>query len=106
MKNVLWSQIKEKLEETKARDIVVLDVRKLSSVTDFMIIATGTSDRQVRAIAEHLMENAGKPFSAEGVEDGRWALLDYIDAVVHIFQDDLRRYYDIEGMWLNAKRLN
>jgi len=100
----LWSQIKEKLEETKARDIVVLDVRKLSSMTDFIIIATGSSDRQVRAIGEYLRENVGKPFSTEGAEEGRWVLLDYFDVVVHIFQDDLRRYYDIEGMWLNAKR--
>jgi ribosome-associated protein len=100
----LWSQIKEKLEETKARDIVVLDVRKLSSMTDFIIIATGSSDRQVRAIGEYLRENVGKPFSTEGAEEGRWVLLDYFDVVVHIFQDELRRYYDIEGMWLNAKR--
>jgi ribosome silencing factor RsfS/YbeB/iojap len=100
----LWSQIKEKLEETKARDIVVLDVRKLSSMTDFIIIATGSSDRQVRAIGEYLRENVGKPFSTEGAEEGRWVLMDYFDVVVHIFQDELRRYYDIEGMWLNAKR--
>ena len=104
MNKALWSQIKEKLEETKARDIVVLDVRKLSSMTDFIIIATGSSDRQVRAIGEYLRENVGKPFSTEGAEEGHWVLMDYFDVVVHIFQDDLRRYYDIEGMWLNAKR--
>jgi len=102
----LWSQIKEKLEETKARDIVVLDVSKLSSMTDFIIIATGSSDRQVRAICEYLRENAGRPFSTEGADEGRWILMDYFDVIVHIFQDDMRRYYDIEGMWLNAKRLS
>jgi ribosome-associated protein len=105
VKKSLWSQIREKLEETKARDIVVLDVKKLSSVTDYIIIASGTSDRQIRAIAEHLREQVGRPFSMEGVDEGRWVLLDYFEAVVHIFQDDLRRYYDIEGMWINAKRL-
>ena len=104
MKKALWSQIKEKLEETKAKDIVVLDVSKLSSVTDFIIIATGASDRQVKAIGEHLREHVGKPYSTEGAQEGRWVLLDYIDAVVHIFQDDLRKYYDIEGMWLSADR--
>ncbi len=105
MKKALWSQIKEKLEETKAKDIVVLDVKKYSSVTDYIIIASGSSDRQVRAIGEYLRENAGRPFSTEGAEEGRWVLLDYFDVVVHIFQDDLRKYYDIEGMWLNAQRL-
>jgi ribosome silencing factor RsfS/YbeB/iojap len=105
VKKALWSQIKEKLEDTKAREIVVLDVRNLSPVTDFIIIATGNSDRQVKAIGEYLRENVGRPFSMEGAQEGRWVLLDYIDAVVHIFQDDLRKYYDIEGMWLSAKRL-
>jgi ribosome-associated protein len=102
----LWTRIREKLEETKARDIVVLDVRKLSSMTDFIIIATGSSDRQVRAIGEYLRENVGRPFSTEGADEGRWVLMDYFDVIVHIFQDDMRRYYDIEGMWLNAKRLS
>jgi len=101
----LWLLIKEKLQETKAKDIVVLDVKKHSSVTDYIIVATASSDRQARAIADYLRENAEKPFSMEGTEDGRWILLDYIDAVVHIFQEDLRKYYDIEGMWLNANRL-
>lgn len=105
MKKSLWSLIKEKLEETKAKDVVVLDVRKISSVTDYVIIATASSDRQARAIADYLREQAGKPFSMEGEDEGRWILLDYIDAVVHIFQDDLRKYYDLEGMWLSAKRL-
>jgi ribosome silencing factor RsfS/YbeB/iojap len=105
VKKALWAQIKEKLEETKARDIVVLDVRNLTSVTDFIIIATGNSDRQIKAIGEYMRENVGRPFSTEGEQEGRWVLLDYIDVVVHIFQDDLRKYYDIEGMWLSAKRL-
>jgi ribosome-associated protein len=101
----LWSGIAQALADKKGRDIVVLDVRGLTPITDFIIICTGTSDRQIRAMAEHVIEVIGRPHGKEGLEEGRWVLLDYVDAVVHIFQDELRRYYDLEGMWLNAKRL-
>ncbi|MEA3221747.1 MAG: ribosome silencing factor [Thermodesulfobacteriota bacterium] len=93
------------LEEKKARDIVVLDVKEMCSFTDYLIICTGTSDRQIKAVAENVIEKVGKPFGVEGIELGRWVLLDCVDVVVHIFQEDLRDYYDIEGMWMDAKRL-
>ncbi len=101
----LWSMAAEALEEKKATDVVVLDVRKSCSFTDYIIVSTGMSDRQIRAMAEHVMETVGKPFGVEGLDTGRWVLLDYVDVVIHILQDELRKYYDIEGMWYDAERV-
>jgi ribosome-associated protein len=100
-----WDQLVSALEDKKATDIRVLDVRGVCSFTDYIIICTGMSDRQIKAMAEHLMETFGKPLGKEGVEQGRWVLLDYVDLVIHIFQQDIRAYYDMEGMWYEAKRL-
>ncbi len=83
----------------------MLDVRCVCSFTDYIFIATGMSDRQIKAMAEHAISTFGKPFGREGVEQGRWVLLDYVDVVIHIFQDELRRYYDMESMWYEAKRV-
>ena len=104
MKQV-WSRMVSVLKEKKATDIVVLDVRGICTFSDYIIICTGMSDRQIKAMAEHVIENFGKPFGKEGIEQGRWVLLDYIDMVVHIFQDEVRRYYDMESMWFEAKRI-
>jgi ribosome-associated protein len=104
MKQV-WSRMVSVLQEKKATDIVVLDVRGICTFTDYIIICTGMSDRQIKAMAEHVMENFGKPFGKEGIEQGRWVLLDYIDVVIHIFQDEVRHYYDMESMWFEAKRI-
>ncbi|HPC47529.1 MAG TPA: ribosome silencing factor [Deltaproteobacteria bacterium] len=100
-----WKTMYKALEDKKAFDLAVLDVRGLCSFTDYILVCTGMSDRQIRAMAEHVMETFGKPFGKEGLEQGRWVLLDYLDVVVHIFQPDLRKYYDIEGMWYEARRL-
>ena len=105
MKKVLWTQVADVLEEKKAKDIAVFDIRKKSSFSDYIIICTGMSDRQVKALAEQVIEAVGKPFGREGVDEGRWVLLDYLDVIVHIMQDDVRKYYDLDGMWLGAKRL-
>jgi ribosome-associated protein len=101
----LWKQAVEALEERKATDLVVLDVRKICSFTDYIIVCTGMSDRQVRAMAEHVVESLGKPFGIEGMDSGGWVLLDYVDVVIHIQQQDIRQYYDIEGMWYDARRI-
>ncbi len=101
----LWSKAVEALEDVKATDVVVLDVSGVCSFTDCIIVCTGMSDRQIRAMAEHVIDTVGKPFGAEGLDTGRWVLLDYVEVIIHIFQDDLRKYYDIEGMWFDAKRL-
>jgi ribosome-associated protein len=100
-----WNAYVAALEDKKATDIAVLDVHGVCSFTDYIIIATGMSDRQIKAMADHIMATFGKPLGKEGIEQGRWVLLDYFDVVIHIFQDELRRYYDMESMWYEAKRI-
>ena len=100
-----WSAYVAALEDKKATDIAVLDVQGVCSFTDHIIICTGMSDRQIKAMADHIIGTFGKPLGKEGIEQGRWVLLDYFDVVIHIFQDELRHYYDMESMWYEAKRI-
>ena len=91
----------------KAQDVVVLDLRGLTSATDWFVIGSGDSDVQVRAIAdrvqERLREDHGeKPWHVEGLQTGRWVLLDYIDFVVHILHREARDYYLLERLWADA----
>ena len=93
----------------KGEDIVVLDVRKISSFTDYFVILSGRSTRHVQALAES-MENElrSKRIStsrAEGLKEGKWVLLDFDDVVVHIFYHEQRDFYDLEGLWHDAPRL-
>lgn len=94
--------------ERKALDVVVLDLRKISSATDYFVIMSGTSDVHVKAIAEHLLDELGKgdtrPDHVEGMTGGRWILLDYIDFVVHVFHPRAREFYQLEGLWGDAPR--
>jgi len=94
-------------EEKKAKDVKAIDIRGLSSVTDYMIIATGSSDTNVRAIAEgvreKLLEKNERPFSMEGLQEGSWVLLDYVDFVVHVFHYEKRLYYGLEELWADAR---
>ncbi|HET6428381.1 MAG TPA: ribosome silencing factor [Phycisphaerae bacterium] len=96
-------------EERHCTDIVVLDLRRISPVTDYFVIATGTSNVQMRAIADELIEQAGKlghrPFGVAGRETGMWVLLDFVDVVVHLFDEEHRQYYDLELMWGDAPRV-
>ena len=98
--------IKDLLEEKKAENIVILDLKDLSSVTDTMIVASGHSDRHVQAVSEFLAQEMKKhgyfPLGSEGLQSGRWALLDYGEIVVHVFYDDVRLHYDLEGVWRDA----
>lgn len=91
------------LEDMKARDIAVLDVRGKTSITDIMIVASGTSDRHVKALANAVSveaKQAGEPpLGVEGVNDGEWALVDLNGVVVHIMQPKVRDYYQIERLW-------
>ncbi len=95
--------------EKKAFDLQLLNVQELSTLTDFLLIASGRSDRQVSAIAESirvgLKEQGITPLACEGLDEGRWALLDYGDFMVHIFQPTVRNFYDLEGLWSEAPRL-
>jgi ribosome-associated protein len=94
------------LDERKAIQVVVLDLRKLSDATDYFVIASGTSDTHVRALAEHVveaLERAGRrPHHVEGLTAGRWALLDFVDFVVHIFHPTVRDFYQLERLWGDA----
>ena len=95
--------------ERKAVDVVVLDLRGLSSATDFFVIATGRSDLHVRAIAEHVIDGGKargiRPSHAEGVDEGRWVLIDYIDLVVHVFHPSVRAFYRLEELWGDARAI-
>jgi ribosome-associated protein len=92
--------------DVKAEDVVALDVRELSSIADVFIVATGRSDRQVRAIADSI-ETAAKragvpPLGIEGHAEGRWVLIDLDDVIVHVFTPQMRAHYDIERLWSDA----
>ena len=93
-------------QERKARDVMVLDLRGISSATDFFLLATGRSDVQVKAIAEHIVDelrgDGHRPNHVEGLQGGRWALLDYIDFVVHVFHPQARAFYQLENLWGDA----
>ncbi len=95
--------------EKKAYDLQLLNVKDLSSLTDFLLIASGRSDRQVQAIAESIRlgfkAQGLLPLAAEGLDEGRWALLDYGDFMVHIFQPAIRSFYDLEGLWSEAPQV-
>lgn len=94
----------------QADDVVVLDVRDLIVITDYFVIASGTSDRQVRTIGEEiqsaLRERGVKPARREGERDGRWVLLDFVDFVAHIFRDEEREFYGLERLWADAPTLD
>lgn len=93
--------------EKKALNVRVLNVRGLSSLTDYLVIASGQSDRQVQAIAESVrvglkLHHDLPPMAVEGVREGRWVLLDYGDVMVHVFHEPVRDYYDLDGLWREA----
>jgi len=90
----------------KAEDVLLMDLRKISSMTDFFVICSGQSDVQVKAIADHVIEGCKKKgieiYNVEGYEALRWVLIDLVDVVVHIFQPEVRNYYQLERLWGDA----
>ncbi len=96
--------------EKKAFDITILELKRVSSLTDYFLICSGRSDRQVQAIAqfieEKMKERGVRPLGVEGMQEGRWVLMDYEDVVIHIFYEPIRLYYDLEGLWIEAPRVN
>ncbi|MCP4089177.1 MAG: ribosome silencing factor [Gammaproteobacteria bacterium] len=100
---VLLKLTQESLEDLKARDIQVLDVRRLTSVTDYLLIASGTSDRHVRSMANsavQIAKAAGQaPLGVEGLDAGEWVLVDLVDVVVHVMQPRVREFYKLEDLW-------
>ena len=93
----------------KASRLVMLDVHDLSSITDVLLICTGKSNRQVTAIADHIKVDLKKqrirPLSIEGLKEGHWVVMDYGDVIIHVFYEPIRTFYDIEGLWADAKRI-
>jgi len=95
--------------EKKAEDPVLLELKDIASFTDYFLLCTGKSDRQVQAIAQAIEESLKKkgirPLGQEGMREGKWILMDYEDVVVHIFLGPIRRFYDLEGLWIDAPRI-
>ena len=95
--------------EKKCEEIKILDLRGLTSVTDYFVIATADSERKAKAAAEHIIdelkEDGERPMHVEGMDSMHWILLDYINVVVHIFMPDERRFYDLESLWSDAPAL-
>lgn len=94
---------------TRCHDVVVLDVRNLSPVTDFFVIATGTSARQMRSVVDDIAELADPmgftAISRAGDKSDRWILADFVDVIVHIFSDEARHYYDLDNLWGDARKV-
>ena len=94
--------------ERKAHDVSILDLRDISTATDYFVLVSGTSAVQVKAIADHVVDDLKKqgvrPQHLEGVRGGRWVLLDYVDFVVHVFHPQARDFYQLEKLWGDAPR--
>jgi ribosome-associated protein len=95
--------------DNKSEDVVAMDLRGISSVTDFVVICTGTSVRQMRSVADRAIEYGKRigerPFGISGYDAGTWVLIDFIDVVLHVFARPHREYYDLELLWGDAPRL-
>lgn len=95
--------------DKNALNLVVLEIKKLSSIADYFIICSGKSDRQVRGIAYSIEDSLKKkgiyPLGIEGFSAAKWILLDYDDVVVHVFYDPIREFYDLEGLWVDVPRV-
>jgi ribosome-associated protein len=101
--------IQNALEDAKTQNIAVLDVRKISDFTDYMVIATGTSNRHVQSsadkVAETLRGHGVRPVGIEGKQLGDWVLIDFGDVVVHVMREETRDFYNLEKLWSDAKRV-
>lgn len=99
------------VSELKGEDVVVIDVRGRTSYCDVLVLCTAVSGRQVRAMANQLVsshknDGRGRPLGVEGIDSGRWALVDMGDVLVHIFDQPWRGYYDLDGLWVDAPRVD
>ncbi len=107
--DALITTILEGIEDVKGKDIKILDLREIeNTVCDYFIICEGNSNTQVNAIVNAVQKKVSKtlkdhPWHIEGSENAEWVLMDYVNVVVHVFQKQIRQYYDIEGLWGDAK---
>jgi ribosome-associated protein len=94
--------------EKKAKDVLVIELSGLTDIADFFVLVSGTSERHVKTIADGIgsgmKEKAPLPLGTEGYDDGRWVIMDYGDVIVHVFLEELRELYDLEDLWIEAKR--
>lgn len=99
----------EIIQERKAIHPVLMEVGRLTSFTDYFLVASGASTRQVQAISQYmarrLREEGFRPFGIEGEQEGHWVLMDYGDVVIHVFYQPVREFYDLEGLWTEAPRV-
>lgn len=94
--------------DKKALDVKILEIKRISSIADYLVLASGRSDRQVQAIADSVkteMKPFDKPIDIEGVEEGRWVVIDYGDIIVHVFQEEVRKMYNLDELWGRAPQL-
>ena len=102
--------MRELLEDKKAEDAVILDVQGLSTVTDYFIICTATSERHAKTLCEHVVSSLKgeniRPYHLGGLPEGCWVVMDYIDFIVHIFIHEIRGIYALEKLWGDAKRID
>jgi len=101
---------RELADNKKAENVAVLDVRKISSITDYFVIASALSEPHLRAVADEITDrlredHALRPRAVDGTLAAAWLVLDYFDVIVHVMRDDLREHYDLEGLWSDAARL-
>ncbi len=96
--------------ERKAKSITAIDVRKMTSYTDMIVVVEGGSGRQVTSLAEHIIKALKKEkikvFGMEGIKEGEWALLDYGHIIIHVFESKAKAFYDLEGLWSDAPRID
>ena len=94
--------------DKKALDVKILEIKKISSIADYLVLVSGRSDRQVQAIAESVkvgLKPFDRPIDMEGVEQGRWIVIDYGDIIVHVFQEEVRDLYNLDELWGRAPQL-
>jgi ribosome-associated protein len=91
--------------DKKALDVKILEIRRISSIADYLVLASGQSDKQAQAIADSVkqgLKKFGKALDIEGLKEGNWVVIDYGDVIVHVFKEDIRRYYDLDTLWSEA----
>jgi ribosome-associated protein len=91
--------------DKKALDVKILEIRHISSIADYLVLASGQSDKQAQAIADSVkqgLKKFGKAIDIEGLKEGNWVVIDYGDVIVHVFKEDIRRYYDLDTLWSEA----